>query len=226
MEETIDLREYFYIIKKRAWIIGLIAVVAMLVSGIISFFVLSPVYEASTTLIVSRDESATETNTALTGDQINVAQKLALTYGEIIKSRSVLDEVAKSLKLDMTYDELSEAISVSSVKDTQIIKVSVQDTNAKKASDIANAVPKAFTSEVKRIMKANGVEVIDKAVTPENAIKPSKVMNVAIAAVLGVMIGLFVVFVLEYMDTKVKTPQDIEKHLGIPLLGVVPMDNK
>ncbi|RDY27454.1 capsular biosynthesis protein [Romboutsia weinsteinii] len=226
MEETIDLREYFYIIKKRAWIIALITVVAMVVSGIISFFVLSPVYEASTTLIVSRDESATETNTALTGDQINVAQKLALTYGEIIKSRSVLDEVAKSLKLDMTYEELSEVISVSSVKDTQIIKVSVQDTNAKKASDIANAVPKAFTSEVKRIMKANGVEVIDKAVTPEGAIKPNKVMNVAIAAVLGIMIGMFVVFVLEYMDTKMKTPKDIEKHLGIPLLGVVPMDNK
>ena len=225
MEETIDLREYFYIIKKRAWIIALISIVAMVVSGVISFFVLSPVYESSTTLIVSRDESITDTgSTALTGDQITVAQKLAVTYGEIIKSRAVIDEVANNLKLDMTYDELSSAISVSSVKDTQIIKVSVQDTNPNKASDIANAIPKAFSSEVKRIMKANGVEVIDKAVTPSGAIKPNKVMNVAIAAVLGVMIGLFVVFLLEYMDTKMKTPQDIEKHLGIPLLGVVPMD--
>lgn len=224
MEETIDLKEYFYIIKKRAWIIALITVVAMLVSGIVSFFVLSPVYEASTTLIVSRDESVKDTQTALTGDQITVAQKLAVTYGEIIKSRAVINEVADKLNLDMTYEQLSSAISVSSVKDTQIIKVSVQDTNPKKASDIANAIPKAFSSEVKRIMKANGVEVIDKAVTPGGPIKPNKVMNVAIAAVLGVMIGLFVVFLLEYLDTKVKTPQDIEKHLGIPLLGVVPME--
>ena len=47
-------------------------------------------------------------------------------------------------------------------------------------------------------------------------------MNVAIAAVLGVMIGLFVVFLIEYLDNKIKTPQDIEKHLGLPILGVIP----
>ena len=49
-----------------------------------------------------------------------------------------------------------------------------------------------------------------------------KMMNMAIAAVLGAMIGLFVVFLIEYLDNKLKTPQDIEKHLGLSVLGVVP----
>ena len=220
MEETIDLREYFQIIKKRFWIIALLAVIAMVASGLISFFVLSPVYEAKTTLIVNTDKNPE--STTLTGDQLNVTQKLAVTYGEIIKSRTVLDEVNDTLKLDMSYGELAGKVSVAPLKDTQIISVTVQDTNARRATDIANTIPKVFTKEAKRITKANSVEVIDQAMQPTAPIKPNKVMNIAIAGVLGVMIGLFVIFLLEYLDNKIKTPQDIEKHLGLPLLGVIP----
>ena len=225
MEETIDLREYFAIIKKRFWIIAIITVVATVVSGVVSFFVLSPVYEAKTTLIVNTESANPEQQNIVTGDQLNVTQKLAITYGEIIKSRSVLEPVIKELKLDTTYEALSKIINVSPVKDTQIIAITTQDANPKKAQDIANSVPQIFTDEVKRITKANSVEVIDAAVEPINPIKPNKVMNVAIATVLGAMIGLFVVFILEYMDKKIKTPQDVEKHLGLTILGVVPNED-
>ena len=220
MEETIDLREYFAIIKKRFWIIAIITVVAMVVSGVISFFMLSPVYEAKSTLIVNTEKN--EETQMITGDQFSVSQKLAVTYGEIIKSRAVLESVISNLKLDSEYEDLVEKITVSPVKDTQIISISVQDTNPKKARDIANEIPKVFEKEVKRITKANDIQVIDKAILPENPIKPNKIMNVAIAAVLGMMIGLFVVFVLEYLDNKIKTPQDVEKHLDLPILGVIP----
>ncbi|MFR3568339.1 MAG: YveK family protein [Paraclostridium sordellii] len=224
MEETIDLREYFHIIKKRAWIIALITILAMLTSGIVSFFILSPIYEANTTLIVNTEQSK-ETNNMITGDQLNVTQKLTLTYGEIIKSRAVLDSIIKKLDLNIEYKELEKAINVSTVKETQIMLVTVKDTNPKRARDIANTIPNVFTKEVKRITKANSVEVIDKAIIPEKPIKPNKFMNISIAAVLGIMIGLFVVFILEYMDNKIKTPQDIEKYIKLPTLGVVPNEN-
>ncbi|CEN21938.1 YveK family protein [Paraclostridium sordellii] len=224
MEETIDLREYFHIIKKRAWMIALITILAMVTSGIISFFVLSPVYEADTTLIVNTEQSK-ETNNMITGDQLNVTQKLTLTYGQIIKSRTVLDSVIKKLDLNMDYEVLEKKITVSPVKDTQIMSVTVQDTNPEEARDIANSIPKIFTKEVKRITKANSVEVIDKAITPEEPVKPSKVMNISIAAVLGFMISMGIVFTLEYMDNKIKSPQDIEKYIDLPILGVVPNEN-
>ncbi|CEI73372.1 YveK family protein [Romboutsia hominis] len=220
MEETIDLREYFSIIKKRLWIIASITVLAAAISGVLSFFVLKPVYQANSTLIVNTEENE-ETNT-LTGDQFTVTQKLAVTYGEIIKSRAVIEPVIKKLNLDKTYEELEKQIVVSPVKDTQIINISVEDKNPKIARDIANELPKVFTKEAKRITKANSVEVIDKAIIPENPIKPNKVMNIAIASVLGIMIGLFVVFLIEYLDNKIKTPQDIEKHLDLQILGVIP----
>ncbi|GAA0861347.1 YveK family protein [Paraclostridium tenue] len=224
MEETIDLKEYFQIIKKRAWLIVLITTIAMIVSGIISFFVLSPVYETKTTLIVNSDKAPG--TDVITGDQINVSQKLTVTYGEIIKSKVVLDEVAKQLKIKDGYSEIEKKLTVSPVTDTQILEISVEDYNPKRAADIANAIPKVFTKEVKRITKASNVEVIDKAMVPKIPVKPNKIMNIAIAGVLGVMISLFVIFLLEYMDNKIKSPQDIQKHLGLPLLGVVPHESK
>ena len=192
MEETIDLREYFGIIKKRFWIIALLAIVSSLVSGIISFFMLNPVYQAKSTLIVNTEKN--EDTQMITGDQFNVTQKLAVTYGEIIKSRIVLEDVIKNLKLDNEYEDLVKNVIVSPVKDTQIISISVQDTNPKKARDIANQIPSVFTNEAKRITKANDVQVIDKAILPKAPIKPNKVMNVLIAFVLGTMLGLFIVF--------------------------------
>lgn len=221
MEETIDLREYLTIIKKKAWIIAAITAVTTFVSAFLSFFVLSPVYEAKTTLIVNTDQKNDDT---ITGDEFSVTQRLAVTYGEIIKSRTVLEPVIEKLGLDISYDDLSKMVTVSPVKDTQIINISVQDTNPLKAKDIANSIPEVFTKEVKRITKANSVEVIDKAVEPLSPIKPNKLMNVLIAFVLGIMIGLFVVFLIEYMDNKMKTPQDVEKHLDLPILGVIPKE--
>ena len=223
MEETIDLREYFGIIKKRFWIIALITVIATVISGVISFFVLKPVYEAKSTLIVNTEKY--EGSQVITGDQISVTQKLAVTYGEIIKSRTVLEDVIKSLKLDDEYEDLVKNVTVSPVEETQIISIGVQDTNKAKARDIANEIPKVFAEEAKRITKANDVQVIDKAILPKEPIKPNKIMNILVAAVLGIMIGLFVVFLIEYLDNKLKTTQDIEKHLGLNVLGVVPTES-
>lgn len=220
MEETIDLKEYFAIIKKRFWIIALITIVAATVSGVISYIRYVPVYQAKTTLIVSAEPM--NGTTVLTGDQIAVTQKLAVLYGEVITSRSVLEPVIKDLNLDMSYNQLAGQISVEPVNETQIMNLMVQDVNPKRAKDIANHIPQVFTKEVKRITDANKVEVIDKALLPKFPTNSNQTMNILIAAVLGMMIGLFVIFLIEYLDNKIKTPQDIQKHLGLPVLGVIP----
>ena len=221
-EEVIDLREYLSIIKKKWFIMAILCAVCVAASTVYSFFIAKPVYQAETTLIVKTEK--TEGTNTVTSDQIKTTQQLAVTYGEIIKSRKVLDDVIKNLDLDESYGQLSGKISVSTVSDTQIIKVSVQDTNKSNAAKIANEIPKVFAKEAIRIADANGVEVIDKAQTPVNPVSPNKKMNILIAGVLGVMIGLFGIFLVEFLNTKIKTPHDIEKELGLPLLGVVPKE--
>ena len=221
MEETIDLREYFFILKKKMWIIVTSMIICGLISGIVSFFVLTPVYEANTSLIVNK-EVENELAEMTTSDDLRFVQQLALTYGEIIKSRTVITSTIEKLKLDMTYEALAGAVSVSNVSDTQIIKISVQHNNPLIATKICNTIPEIFSKEVQRIVKASGVEVVDKAIVPENPIKPNKIMNIAIAVVLGAMASVFVIFLIEALNTKIKEPKDIEEKLGIPVFGVVP----
>lgn len=221
MEETIDLREYLFILKKKLWIIALSAIICGLISGVVSFYVLPPIYEANTSLIVNKEIDDKE-NKMTTSDDLNFVQKLAVTYGEIIKSRTVITSTINKLKLDMTYEELSETVSVTNVPDTQIIKISVQNKNPNIAAKICNTIPEIFSAEVKRVVKASGTEVIDKATVPEDAIKPNKKMNVIIAMVLGAMVSIFVIFLLESLNTKIKEPKDIEEKLGLPVFGVVP----
>ena len=221
MEETIDLREYFFILKKKLWIIVTSALVCGLISGLVSFFALTPIYQANTSLIVNK-EVGNKVTEMTTTDDLNYVQKLAITYGEIIKSRAVITPTIEKLDLNMTYEELASAVSVTNVSDTQIIKISVQHENPKVAMKICNTIPSIFSEEVQRIVKASGVEVIDKAILPTNPIKPNKKMNVLIAMVLGVMVSVFIIFLIEALNTKIKEPRDIEEKLGIPGFGVVP----
>ena len=221
MEETIDLREYFFILKKKMWIIVTSMIICGLISGIVSFFVLTPVYEANTSLIVNK-EVENELAEMTTSDDLRFVQQLALTYGEIIKSRTVITSTIDKLGLDMTYEALAGAVSVTNVSDTQIIKISVQHNNPLIATKICNTIPEIFSKEVQRIVKASGVEVVDRAIVPENPIKPNKKMNVLIAMVLGAMVSIFIIFLIEALNTKIKEPKDIEEKLGIPVFGVVP----
>ncbi len=200
MEDNIGIKGYLQIIKRKSWIMFLITFIAIIVSTGVSFFAVNPVYEANTTLLV--DINKKPGAEIVTSEQLSVSEKLAVTYGEIIKSKSVLNEVEDSLDLKCGYEELSDKVNVSSINKTQIISVSVQDTNPKRATDIANAIPTAFQQEVKRITQANDVKVIDKAVVPNQPIKPNKATIIAISAILGIMISLFIIFLLEYIGPK------------------------
>ena len=217
MEETIDLIEYFAIIKKRFWIVILTTVIAVGISVIIFHLNKEQLYEAETTMIVNVQSN--ENQSMLTSDQIYdqiyAGEKLGVVYGEIIKSRAVLNPVIERLNLDISTEQLAKMIRT----------LSVTYTDPDRAKDIANTIPGVFTEEVKRTIKANGVEVIDPSLDGEPI--PSNILKkVLIAGVLGVMIGIFVIYLIEFFDNKVKTPQDMEKYFNIPVLGVIPNENK
>lgn len=102
----LELRDIFRIIWARIWIIVLITIVAMLASGIISYFYLDKIYESSTTLIVNKQKDDNEKETQYTYNDILLSQKLVSTYTEIAKSSYVLERVIKELNLDLSPDEL------------------------------------------------------------------------------------------------------------------------
>lgn len=221
MEETLNIRQYIDIIRKRLWIVALVTIIFTLTSAIINFYILDPVYETSTTLMVNKAKM--EQNSVIDYQDVILNQKLVITYGEIVKSRAVLEKVIKELKLDIKYEGLLAKITISPVKDTEIMNIKVLDTNPVLAEKIANKIPQIFTQEVIRITKADSVQVIDKAQIPQSPIKPRRLLNMIIAVFIGKMIGLFIIFLMEYLDNTIKTSQDVEKHLELPVIGIIPV---
>ena len=158
----------------------------------------------------------------ITYQEIQTNRLLVSTYREIAKSRTVLEEVIKDSGIDISIGQLREKVDVSLVKDTEIIQIKVEDHDPETAAHLANSIASAFSDQVIRIMNVENVQVIDEAIPQRNPVKPRKQLNIAISMVLGTMIGVFVAFVLEFLDTSIKTPEDVEKYLGLPVIGSIP----
>jgi capsular polysaccharide biosynthesis protein len=220
MEETISLRELFYTLRKRIWMIISIAVVATVASGIISFYVLTPIYSSSTQLLVNKEKSEQPMYNI---GEIQTNLQLINTYNVIIKSPAILDLVAKELDMDVTSEQLNEKITVGSEKDSQVLSISVQDADPQMATDIANTTAKVFQSEIVKIMNVDNVSILAQAKTKENPspIKPRPLLNIAIALVVGLMAGVGLIFLLEYLDNTIKNEMDVDKVLGLPVLGAI-----
>ena len=214
MEDTIDLRELYQAVKRKLWLICLLVAIAVTASGIINYFVIEPVYQAELTFMVNFNQNEDE---KITKEDIEYGENLVEKYKPIIKSRKVSSQIKKNLGLKMTQGEISNSIEITSISGP-VLSVKVNNTNPTIARDIANEVPDIFAKELKRIAKVDGLEVIDDAITPKSPIKPNKIMNIA---VLAVMIGLFIIFLMESLDNKIKKPEDIEKCIGIPVLGTI-----
>lgn len=223
-DDEISLKEVFEIIKKRFKAIAAITVICVLIASIVTFFVLKPEYESNVTLMVGKPihKVAVNPDETITYQEIQTNRLLVSTYGEIAKSRTVLEQVIKNLNLDVTTDVLKEKINVSLVKDTEIIQISVTDQDPKMAATIANELASAFSDQVVKIMNVENIQVIDKAIPPTNPVKPKPKLNIAISLVLGLMIGAFTAFVMEFFDTSIKSPEDVAKYLGLPVIGNIP----
>lgn len=169
------------------------------------FYVLKPEYQTFTTLMVGRPKDYQNTNQQLDYNEIMVNQQLVTTYGELVKSRVVADDVIRDLKLDIPFDEFKDKVNVNLVKDTEIIKIEVTDGDPELAAAIANKTAEVFMDKVKDIMNIENVQIIDRAQVTDKPVKPRPLLNMAIAGVLGLMAGIFLAFILEYFDNTIKT---------------------
>lgn len=220
MEEQIDLRELFGIVLKRVRVIALVALISLFLSGVVTFFILTPVYETSTTLMVSRAQEITDTH--LQYQDILISHRLVNTYREITTSNRVLYRVIDLLEIEMTADQIRNMVSVTALRDTEIIEISVENADKDFAVNLANSIARVFMEEVVEIMRIDNVQIIDQAGLPQAPVSPRPLMNIALAGVLGLMIGLGFVFLIEYLDNTVKTSDGIEKRLELPVLGIIP----
>ena len=221
-ETTIDLRELLEILRKRVWIVVIVTMLATVASGVISFFVLTPIYESSTQLLVNKSENKNELMLP-TANDIQANLRLIDTYNVIIKSPRILEKAITNMDLDMTASQLSAKVNVSAVRDSQVMSITVTDPDPAVAVKIANGIAATFQQEIKTIMSVDNVQILAEAKVPAfpSPVKPKPYLNIAIAFVVGLMASIGIVFLLEYLDNTIKTEQDVEQILGLSVLGAI-----
>lgn len=220
---VIDLRDIFYILKKRFWIIILAGIVAGAAGFAITKFGMTPVYQSSAMLIVNKDNSSISPGSQqVTYNDILMTQKLVKTYTIILQSDTVLSKVINSLDLDKTTSELKKAISITGVNETEVLKITVSSHDPEEAAMIANELVVQAPEEIIRTAKVGSVETIDSARVPETPVKPSLPQNMAISVFLGLALTTGIIFLIEYLDNTIKTDEDIKQKYGLPVLGILP----
>ncbi|WP_170240341.1 YveK family protein [Thermosediminibacter litoriperuensis] len=222
-EEEISLKEIIDVLKKRFKIIGIIIIVFLAVTAVYTFYMKKPVYESYTTIMVGKPVQRTpDSSASVTYQELQTNRLLVSTYGEIAKSRSTLEEVIKRLNLNTSHEKLKSQVKVNPVKNTEIIEIRVSDHNPVMAATIANAVAESFSRQVIRIMNVENVQVIDEAIPIYRKVEPRPALNLSLSVILGSMVGVFCAFIMEFTDTSIKSPEDVAKYLGLPVIGTIP----
>jgi len=221
MEETISLKEIFEVIKKRLLLIIACVVGAALIAAVASFFILTPTYESSSQFIVNQGEQTQDAQ--FSSEDIRTNVEIINTYNVIIKSNAILDDVSASLNEIYSADELKDKIQVTSEENSQVVTVTATDEKPSLAVDIANTTVETFQDKIPDIMNVDNVSVLTKAIMGDDPspVAPKPMLNIAIAVVLGGMVGVGIAFLLAYLDNTITTEDDIEKQLELPLLGVI-----
>src|SRR5690554_990498 len=219
MEETISLNEIFQTLKKRMTLIISVTILAIIISASVTLFLLTPKYEASSQFIVNQKEQTSDFNV----NEIRTNVELINTYNVIIKTPAILDPVIDQLNLNVSVNELASRISVSNAQGSQVVDVTVTDTDPYLAESIANTTVEVFQEQIPVLMNVDNVNILSPAsVGPDpSPVSPNLTLNIAIAIVLGLMVGVGLAFLLEYMDQTIKTEQDVEQILQLPVMGSI-----
>lgn len=218
-EQVISLSEIFEAIKKRWIIIVAITLVATIISGVLSFFVIDPIYETSTKVFIGKEESD---DAAYSSSDINMYQQLLQTYAQAIKTKDLASRALEELDYDLSPGSVIGSLTVTPITSTQILQISYKSKDPKEAKDVLKSVTEEFIVTAKELVPNGNVRVIEEVELPESPVSPNKTMNIAIAFLLGLMVSLGLVFLLEYLDNTYKTKEQLEKDIDIPVLGEIP----
>ena len=220
--EEIDLKELFTFVKSKLGLLIMITAGVCLLGCLYGLVIQTPMYKSDTTVILSSNESSS----SLDSSDVALNQKLVATYSEIVKSRRVLDQVIEELDLELTYEQLSSKISVSAVNNTEIIKISVSDKDAIKAKNIANVTANYFTGEVVDLLGLNNVKILDIAIEADTPYNINIVKQIVIYFMIGLVLGAGVLFIIFYFDRSIKSIEQVEQKIKLPILGGVQDLNK
>lgn len=224
--DVIDLKELFLYLMGDFLIIFFSTLIGGLIMLFMSKCVFQEKFQSTTAIYVLNRQD----NQSVTYSDLQTGTQLTKDYAQLVKSRTVTSKVISELDLqnryedmkDITPDELAGMISVSTPQDTRIIRISITDTDPTRAQDIANAVRSTSARHIYEVMDTEAVNVVDEANLPEHPVRPNTPKNIIIGLLLGFVLSVGVLTVIFVADDTIKTPDEVEKYLGLSVLASIP----
>lgn len=223
-EIVIDLQQIFYVLWKNfVWIL-LVAILCADVGFSIAAFVIKPTYSASADMIVNNKQNeSTQTGDVTTSD-LSASSTLVSTYSVILKSHTVLGQVIQDLDLGYTYDELAQKISVSTVNNTQVMRLTVRCGDPKTALKIVSKLVEIAPKVIIDKAEVGSVKTVDEPWTSGKIVAPSKRKFALAGFGVGFLVICAIFIIKELLNNTYKTEADLAKDLGLPILGVIPLE--
>ncbi|MBI5975595.1 Wzz/FepE/Etk N-terminal domain-containing protein [Staphylococcus canis] len=217
MEETIDLSQLLNILRRHLKVLIILPLLCLIISALVTFFVLTPKYEASTQILVNQNETDSEFNS----QSIQNNLQLVNTYAEIVKSPRILDDVSKQLTQRYEYDELNRMVNVTHQTESQIINISVTHESPREAENIANAIAQVYRDEMPHIMNIDNVSILSEAKNDADKVAPKTIVNLVVGWLIGFVIALLIIFIKELLDRRIQSEEAVETYLELPVLGTI-----
>lgn len=217
MESSIDLFKILQIIRKNIKLLITLPVICLVFSGIVTFIFLDSKYQASTQVLVNQKESDSQ----MVAQEVQSNLQLVNTYSEIIKSPRIIDKVSKELKYKYSSSEITNMLTVNNQAESQVLNIDVESKSSNDSEKIANKSAQIFSEEVPDIMNVDNVSILSKADGTGHKISPKISVNLAISFLFGIALAIVIIFTREILDKRIKTEEDIEKVLEIPVLGTI-----
>ncbi|MBF1038084.1 MAG: polysaccharide biosynthesis tyrosine autokinase [Candidatus Nanosynbacter sp.] len=214
--EEINLRDLLSYFKKHLVLFVVMVLFVVSAGTVYSVFIQKPEYKAQATVILSSDKSKTTIQ-----NEINANKNLIDTYTEVVKSHRVLDRVKSEMQINDSYEQLVKKVTVASLKDTEIISISVVDLDKYHSYSLANKIADTFTDEISQIYNDKSVNVLDRAVEPQKPYNVDIIKQEAIYAAAGIILATAVIFLMFYFDRTIKTTEQIEQLFKLPIFGKV-----
>ncbi|MBC2240446.1 YveK family protein [Listeria booriae] len=213
-----DIKFIFQTIKRNSRLIISLAFVGVFLASALTFFVIPKGYSATTQILVTQ---AKERDNAQSSEvQANI--QMVNTYSVILKSKQLLKKVAKEYP-QYTSNDIAKMMMITSDSNSQVINLKVNNKDPHVAVDIANTVSSMFVDYTSDLIKSNNVSILSKAYM-EDSQKPSS-PNHKVHLAIGLLVALFLSFIIivlkEVFDNTIKTQDEIEQLLKLPILGTV-----
>lgn len=221
-EIEIDLIDLLYYLKKKIWIIVAAFVLCAALGAVFTTFFMEDEYTAKTRMYVLNRSS--ETN--VSSSDYSISNYMINDYKILITGENVSKEVIETLDLDMSVSQLAGKISVEAIDNTRVLQIKVVDTKPQRAANIANCVREVASEQLKEIMNVEAVNLVYEAEAPLHKSGPSLTKNTVLAAALGMVAAIGVLVVIYVLDDTIRTEEDVERYLGLSVLGVIPISSE